>query len=44
MQVWIGTLDSDPESRALADQLGRAIWPRLRVLIGACELRPLDQD
>jgi hypothetical protein len=27
-------LDSDPESIALAEQLGRAPWPRLRVLIG----------
>jgi hypothetical protein len=27
-------LDPDPESMALADQLGRAPWPRLRILTG----------
>ena len=36
-------LDTDPESMALADQLGRAPSPRLRVLIGGRELWPLDQ-
>jgi hypothetical protein len=36
-------LDTDPESMALAGQLGRAPWPRLRVLIGGRELSPLDQ-
>jgi len=36
-------LDADPESMALADQLGRAPWPRLRILIGGRELWPLDQ-
>lgn len=35
-------LDTDPESMALADQLGRAPWPRLRILTGGRELRPLD--
>jgi hypothetical protein len=36
-------LDTDPESMALAEQLGRAPWPRLRILIGRGELWPLDQ-
>lgn len=33
-------LDSDPESIALAEQLGRAPWPRLGVLIGGREIWP----
>lgn len=37
-------LDTDPESMALAEQLGRAPWPRLGVLIGGREFWPLDQD
>lgn len=37
-------LDSDPESPVVAEQLGRAPWPRLRVLIGGRELLPFDQD
>jgi hypothetical protein len=37
-------LDSDPESLVLAEQLGRAPWPRLRVLVGGRELSPLDPD
>ena len=37
-------LDTDPESMALADQLGRAPWPHLRILIGGRELWPLEQD
>jgi hypothetical protein len=37
-------LDSDPESMALADELGRPPWPRLRVFIGGRELWPFDQD
>jgi len=36
-------LDTDPESMALAEQLGRAAWPRSRILIGGRELWPLDQ-
>jgi hypothetical protein len=36
-------LDTGPESMALAEQLGRAPWPRLRVLIGGRELWPPDQ-
>lgn len=36
-------LETDPESTALADQLSRAPWPRLRILIGGRELWPLDQ-
>jgi hypothetical protein len=37
-------LDGDPESMALADQLGSAPWPRLRARIGGRELWPIDQD
>jgi hypothetical protein len=36
-------LDTDSESMALAEQLGRAPRPRLRILIGGRELWPLDQ-
>jgi hypothetical protein len=37
-------LDSDPDSMALAEELGRPPWPRLLVLIGGRELWPFDQD
>lgn len=37
-------LNRDSESLVLADQLGRAPWPRLRVLVGGRELWPFDQD
>jgi hypothetical protein len=36
--------NSEPESVALADALGRAPWPRLRVLVDGRELWPFDQD
>jgi hypothetical protein len=36
-------LDTDPKPTALAEQLGRAPWPRLRVHIGGRELWPLDE-
>ncbi len=35
-------LGSDPESLVLSEQLGRAPWPRLRVLVGGSELWPLS--
>jgi len=31
-------LDNDPESLALAEQIGRPGWPRLRVPVGGREL------
>ncbi len=37
-------LDSDPESLMLAEQLGRAPWPRLRVLVGGRELWAFDKE
>ena len=36
-------LDTNPDLRALAEQLGRAPWPRLRIVIGGREPRPLLQ-
>jgi len=36
--------NSEPESVALADAVGRAPWPRLRVLVDGRELWPFDQD
>jgi hypothetical protein len=35
-------LDRGPESVALAEELGRPPWPRLRVLIGSRELWPFN--